>query len=118
MNLVNGNLVNGTFAATGDDFTINICGFANISKSNVILGVRAEDLALTELSAAVIQGPVFTVELTGEATLVTLKLGHQFITAKADKSHRATMGVRAGFGVTSERCYLFDGHTELRLRTE
>ena len=117
MNLVNGNLADGTFAATGDDFTINIPGFANISKSNVILGVRAEDLVLVEPRAAAIQAPVFTVELTGEATLVTLKLGHQFITAKADKSHRAAMGERAGFSVTSKRCYLFDGHTELRLRT-
>ena len=116
MNLVNGNLVAGTFQAVSDEFTITIRGFSDITKSNVILGVRAEDLALTELSAAVIQAPVFTVELTGEATLVTLKLGQQFITAKADKSHRATMGERAGFSVTSERCYLFDGETELRLR--
>ena len=102
----------------GDDFMINIPGFARISKSNLILGIRAEDLTLTEPSAAVIQAPVFTVELTGEATLVSLKLGHQFITAKADKSHRATMGERAGFSVAADRCYLFDGETELRLRMD
>ena len=116
MNLVNGDLVDGTFHATGDDFTINISGFSNITQRNVILGVRAEDLALVEPRAAAIQAPVFTVELTGEATLVTLKLGRQFITAKADKSHRATMGDRAGFWVAADRCYLFDGATELRMR--
>ena len=54
-------------------------------KDNVVLGVRAEDLALSEHSVAAITGEIFTVELTGEATLVTLKLGSQFITAKADK---------------------------------
>ncbi len=116
MNLVNGSLVAGTFQAADDAFTVNVGGFSDLTQSNVILGVRAEDLVLTTPDAAAIQGPVFTVELTGEATLVTLKLGHQFITAKADKSHRATMGERAGFNVSAERCYLFDGDTELRLR--
>jgi multiple sugar transport system ATP-binding protein len=118
MNLVNGNLVNGTFHTAGDGFRINISGFSNVTKSNVILGVRAEDLSSVEPDAAVIQGPVFTVELTGEATLVTVKLGSQFITAKADKSYRATMGDRAGFWVAADRCYLFDGATELRLRLD
>lgn len=118
MNLVSGDLVAGTFNAVGEDFAVSVPGFANLSKKNVVLGVRAEDLALIEPSAAVIQGLVFTVELTGEATLVTLKLGHKFITAKADKTHRAAMGERAGFTVSAERCYLFDGETEQRLRMD
>jgi multiple sugar transport system ATP-binding protein len=116
MNLVNGNLVNGTFEAAGDGFAIRLPGFANITQKSVVLGVRAEDLTLIAPDQAAIQGEVFTVELTGEATLVTLKLGQQFIAAKADKTHRAGMGERAGFTVAAAQCYLFDGATELRLR--
>ena len=118
MNLVNGDLVDGTFNATGERFAITISGFGNISKDNVVLGVRAEDLALSEHSVAAITGDIFTVELTGEATLVTLKLGSQFITAKADKSFRADTGARGAFVVTAAQCYLFDGATERRLRID
>jgi multiple sugar transport system ATP-binding protein len=118
MNLVTGELVNGTFEATGEGFAITLHGFANISQKNVVLGVRAEDLALVAPEQAAIQGNVFTVELTGEATLVTLKLGQQIVTAKADKTHRADMGARAGFTVAAAQCYLFDGANELRLRID
>jgi multiple sugar transport system ATP-binding protein len=118
MNLVRGELVDGTFEANGEGFAVKLDGFANVSQENVVLGVRAEDLSLVSAERAAIQGNVFTVELTGEATLVTLKLGQQFITAKADKSHRAAMGERAGFAVTAAQCYLFDGATELRIRIE
>jgi multiple sugar transport system ATP-binding protein len=118
MNLVNGDLVDGSFVAAGEGFFINLSGFANLRKKNVVLGVRAEDLAVVVPNAAAIRGDVFTVELTGEATLVTLKLGQQFITGKADKTHRAVMGERGGFMVTAARCYLFDAATEQRLRLD
>jgi multiple sugar transport system ATP-binding protein len=116
MNLVEGNLVNGTFEAVGQDFVIKLPGFASISQKDVVLGVRAEDLTLGSPSTAAIVGDVFTVELTGEATLVTLKLGHQFITAKADKTYCADIGEREGFMVAAAQCYLFDSTTQLRLQ--
>jgi multiple sugar transport system ATP-binding protein len=118
MNLVNGDLVDGSFVAAGEGFSINLSGFANLSKKNMVLGVRAEDLAVVASDTAAIRGDVFTVELTGEATLVTLKLGQQFITAKADKTHRAAMGERGGLMATAARCYLFDAATEQRLRLD
>ena len=116
MNLVHGNLVNGRFEAAGENFSVNVSGFNNLTQQNVVLGVRAEDLALVEPSGAAIQGTVFTVELTGEATLVTVKLGSQFITAKADKAVRLVMGEPVGFAATAAQCFLFDGATELRVR--
>ena len=116
MNLVNGSLVNGRFEATGENFSINVSGFKNLTQKDVVFGVRAEDLALVEQSDAAIQGDVFTVELTGESTLVTLKLGSQFITAKADKAVRLSVGERVGFAAAATQCFLFDGATELRMR--
>ena len=116
MNLVNGELVNGGFVAAGENFSVNVSGFDKLTQQNVVLGVRAEDVALVEPNDAAIQGDVFTVELTGEATLVTLKVGAQFITAKADKALRLKMGERAGFTMPASACYLFDSATEQRIR--
>ena len=59
---------------------------------------------------------VFSFELTGDATLVMLKLDDQFVTAKAGKEYRSSMGQRVGYAVGAERCYLFDGQTQDRLR--
>ena len=118
MNLLKGNLVMGRFEAQGDGYVVSIPGFGDRTQANVVLGVRAEDLALTEIERTVapIRAPVFTVELTGEATLVTLKLGTQFVTAKADKSYRAASGERCALAINADRCYLFDGSTEQRIR--
>jgi multiple sugar transport system ATP-binding protein len=118
MNLLEGHLVMGRFEVQGDDYTVSIPGFGNRTQEHVVLGVRAEDLTLMEIerNAVPIQAPVFTVELTGEATLVTLKLGTQFVTAKVDKGHRAASGARGAFTINADRCYLFDGNTEQRIR--
>jgi multiple sugar transport system ATP-binding protein len=83
-----------------------------------VLGVRAEDLTLVAVETAPFRGKVFTCELTGEAALVTLKLGQQLVTAKADKSYRAKAGESCGLSAMSSSCYLFDAATELRLRLD
>jgi hypothetical protein len=47
---------------------------------------------------------------------VTLRLADQFITAKAGKEFRAEIGAPGGFAVGADRCYLFDGQTQNRMR--
>ena len=116
MNLVKGQLQNGTFEASGDGYLVRVAGFGNLTQDKVVLGLRAEDLAVVSPDNASIHGKVFSFELLGDATTVTLKLADQFITAKAGKSFRAAMGERAGFAVKPERCYLFDGQTQNRMR--
>ena len=116
MNLVKGKLVNGTFEAQGEAYTIRIAGFGQLSQNDIVLGVRAEDMTVVAPDEAQIVGNVFSFELLGDATTVTLKLDDQFITAKSGKSFRANMGERSGFAVKTERCYLFDGKTQNRMR--
>ncbi len=120
MNLVKGKLVNGTFEAQGMAYSIRIAGFGNMSQNDIVLGVRAEDMTVVApdmaSGQAQITGNVFSFELLGDATTVTLKLDDQFITAKSGKNFRASMGEHAGFAVTSSRCYLFDGKTQNRMR--
>jgi multiple sugar transport system ATP-binding protein len=112
MNLVQGRLVQGVFEAEG----VRLPGFGSHTQDKVVLGVRAEDLVIVASDAAHIRGEVFSFELTGDATLATLKPGGQFVTAKAGKDYRASIGEQLGFMADSARCYVFDGLTQDRLR--
>ena len=120
MNLVRGSLVAGVFESCGEGYHVRVTGFGHLTQSDVVLGVRAEDLTVLPADAAAdaaqVSGTVFSFELLGDATTVTLKLADQFMTAKAGKSFRAAMGEQAGFAVTAARCYLFDAQTQARMR--
>ena len=116
MNLVKGRLLNGTFEAQGEAYKIRVSGFGHLTQDNIVLGIRAEDMTVVAPDDAQITGNVFSFELLGDATTVTLKLDDQFITAKSGKSFRANMGERSGFAVKKEKCYFFDGLTQYRMR--
>jgi multiple sugar transport system ATP-binding protein len=112
MNLIAGALTNGVFEAPGT----RIAGFGNHTQAKVVLGVRAEDLEVAEPQDASIQASVFSFELTGDSTLIMVKVGEEFVTAKAGKTFRASMGQAVGFNADPAKCYLFDGQTQNRLR--
>ena len=116
MNLVKGSLQSGVFESRGEGYQVRVAGFGSQTQDNVVLGLRAEDITVVSPDNAQISGSVFSFELLGDATTVTLKLADQFITAKAGKEFRAAMGQRAGFAIKVERCYLFDGQTQNRMR--
>jgi multiple sugar transport system ATP-binding protein len=120
MNLIEGALCDGVFTAPG----VRIAGFAAMTQGQVVLGVRAEDLLLPasvggDANAAVdahVKGEVFSWELTGDATLITLQCGAHRITAKAGKAVRASVGQAMCFVAEAARCFLFDATTQARLR--
>ena len=112
MNLVPGSVEGGIFSASG----IRIPGFAALSQSNVVLGLRAEDLSASSDAGAPIAGDVFSFELTGDATLVTLQLGDCRVIAKADKDHHVGIGQRQALRADASRCFLFDATTQTRIR--
>ena len=114
MNLISGELRNGVFEAPG----VHIAGFGSANHAQAVLGVRAEDMAVVAPELAQIRAEVFSFELTGDSTLVMVRLGDQVVTARADKHHRAHIGDACGFAVTADRCYLFDGQTQNRLRLQ
>ena len=112
MNLVPGSLHGGVFSAPG----VRIHGFTAGDAAHVVLGVRPEDLGVVAAddTAATVAAEVFAFELTGDATLVTVKHGDMLITAKAGKDYRSVMGVRVGLHAPAERCHLFDAATQAR----
>ena len=121
MNLLAGSLQDGVFSAPGT----RIAGFGQRTQADVVLGVRAEDLALVDATkasgdavaagASSIAGELFSFELTGDATLFTLQAGTQRVTAKAEKHRRAAMGQAMAFTVPASRCHLFDAASTRRL---
>jgi multiple sugar transport system ATP-binding protein len=113
MNLIKGRLQNGIFEAEG----VRVPGFGDQTQADVVLGVRAEDLTIsTSPDNAHMHDAVFSFELTGDATLATIRPGGQHITAKGNKDFRSQMGNTLGFQADAQRCYLFDTHTQNRLR--
>ena len=113
MNLIEGELQRGVFLAQG----VRLPGFGQLTQLRVVLGVRAEDLSVASVAAgAAVQGEVFSFELTGDATLATLRAGAGLVVARADKTFRASMGSRLGLDVAAARCFLFDASTQQRIR--
>ena len=114
MNLIAGALRDGVFEAPG----VSVPGFGTQSRPDVVLGVRAEDMAVTAPEQAQIRAEVFSFELTGDSTLVMVRIGEQVVTARAAKDYRARIGEPAGFAVSAQQCHIFDGQTQNRLRLE
>ncbi len=112
MNLIHGSVTAGVFEAAGT----RIPGFGNLTQARIVLGIRAEDLGVVAPGAGQIDADVFSFELTGDATQVMVKVGDEFVTAKAGKSYRTRMGEPVGLSTDAARCYLFDGQTQNRLR--
>ena len=114
MNLIAGALRDGVFEAPG----VSVPGFGTQSRPDVVLGVRAEDMTVTAPEQAQIRAEVFSFELTGDSTLVMVRIGEQVVTARAAKDYRARIGEPAGFAVSAHQCHIFDGQTQNRLRLE
>ena len=115
MNLIAGQLKNGVFEAPG----VRIPGFGNLTQPSLVLGVRAEDLkVMDDPTTGHIQAPVFSFELTGDATLAMVRMGEQFITAKSTKEWSAEIDAPLGFCANAKNCYLFDSQTQKRLHLD
>jgi len=110
MNLMEGDLKAGTF--TGKNVTI-----AGLSGPDgpVTLGFRAEDAALSEGGTAEISAPLYTIELLGDATMLTARAGGALVSVKAHKDVRAEIGDQISFSVPTTICHLFDRETGARL---
>lgn len=109
MNLIQGTIANGTFA------TINtkISGF-KATDQDVTLGFRAEDARVVE-SGGHITAPIYTLELLGDATMVTVRIGSAFVSVRADKNYRASIDDTVSIEVPADICHLFDGKTGARI---
>jgi multiple sugar transport system ATP-binding protein len=109
MNLMDGQIAGGTFRAPN----VEIVGLS-APDGPVTLGFRAED-ATVGAGAGQINAPIYTMELLGEATMVSVRIGGQLISCKADKSYRGQIGEAIAINIPAKICHLFDGATGARL---
>ena len=113
MNLVAGRLEGGTFRADG----IEVAGLRGARDGPVTLGFRAEDASVAP-EGGEIRAPIYSVELLGDASLISWRLGGELVSVKAPKTLRLEIGESAGARVPAAACHLFDAETGVRLRPQ
>lgn len=110
MNLIKGSIEGGVFTAAG----IRIEGLTSAVKGPVTLGFRAEDASLAEANGQ-IEAPIYTVELLGEATMLSMRVAGELVSIKVGKDYRAEIGEMARVAIPAAACHLFDHSTGARI---
>jgi multiple sugar transport system ATP-binding protein len=110
MNLVKGVIADGVFSA-GE---MSITGFDNYEDAPVTLGFRAED-ANVDAAAATNCLTVYSLELLGDSTMVTAKLGDGLVSIKASKDYRTKIGDQFKVTIDAATCHLFHAETGERM---
>ena len=108
MNLIEGEMTGGTFAAE----STQVAGMSG--DGAVTLGFRAEDAEIVEGGGQIV-APIFSFELLGEATMVTVRIGGNLVSVKASKDFQAEIGQEVHIRIKSEICHLFDTKTGARI---
>ncbi len=110
MNLVSGSIENGVFTSDG----IRIEGLPHRASGAVTLGFRAEDANLAEANGQ-IEAPIYTVELLGEATMLSMRVAGELVSIKVGKDYRAEIGELARIAIPASACHIFDQSTGARI---
>jgi multiple sugar transport system ATP-binding protein len=110
MNLMEGRIAGGVFEGEH----VRIAGLT-APDGPVTLGFRAEDAAVA--ARGEIGAPVYTMELLGDSTMVTVRAGGALVAVKAPKDYRAEIGEGVSITVPAAACHLFDAKTGDRLHT-
>ncbi len=111
MNLLSGHISGGVFDAEN----VKIKVLDTEVDGAVVLGFRAEDAAICDPLEAQISAPIYTLELLGDATMVTVKVGGALVSIKAAKGFRASIGTVVNACVPLDLCHLFDAVSGERL---
>jgi multiple sugar transport system ATP-binding protein len=111
MNLIDGDLTDGVFEADG----VRIEGLPAATRGPVTLGYRAEDAAVAG-EGGQIAAPIYSIELLGDATMVTVRVaGGALVAVRAPKDFRAAIGDAVRFAIDPSICHLFDRETGTRI---
>jgi len=110
MNLLDGEIKGGVFETE----SVRIPGL-KANDGPVTLGFRAEDASVAETGKGQINAPAYTMELLGDATMISVRSRGQLVAVKAAKDYRAEIGEDVSMTVPAEICHLFDAQTGERL---
>ncbi|WP_374624046.1 ABC transporter ATP-binding protein [Devosia sp.] len=110
MNLVNGEIADGVFR--GENLAVE--GLTRDARGPVTLGFRAEDATVVGDGGEAV-APIYTVELLGEATMISMRVGGDLVSIKTGKDYRAEIGDVARVRIPAAACHLFDRASGTRL---
>ena len=109
MNLMDGTLRDGVFEGE----KVRISGLSG-PDSKLTLGFRAEDASVSD-GEGEITAPIYTIELLGDATMLTVRAGGQMVSVKAAKDYRAEIGDVVSIRISPTVCHLFEEGSGARI---
>lgn len=109
MNLIAGQITQGRFTAEG----MQVPGLV-AADGPVTLGFRAEDASVVQ-EGGHITAPVYAMELLGDATLVSVRIGDALVAVRAAKDFRIEIGAPLHIQVPLTAVHLFDKTSGARL---
>jgi multiple sugar transport system ATP-binding protein len=112
MNIVHGSLEGRNFATNGARIGTPVGG--RVDKA--ILGVRPEDCSVVTPAKGTLRGVIYTTELIGDHTLVTVDHGKDKLIVKAPKDFSGNQGDAIGVALKREHLYIFDATSGQRIR--
>lgn len=110
MNLLNGDLHLGVFRSEN----VIIEGLRTDVSGDVTLGFRAEDAIIVNEKGN-LSAPAYSMELLGEATMVTMRAGGALVSVKAQKDYRTEIGQTVHARIPAAICHLFSYQSGQRL---
>jgi len=111
MNLVQGELRDGIFTAEN----VRVEGLTRNQSGAITLGFRAEDAGIIE-DRGQINASVYSMELLGDATMITMRAGGSLVAIKMGKEYRAQIGQSIAARINAEQCHLFDATSGQKLQ--
>jgi multiple sugar transport system ATP-binding protein len=106
MNLIDGTIAGGVFEAPHT----RVEGLPSGLSGPITLGFRAEDAAIVQGNGQV-AAPVYAIELLGEASMISYRIGDSLVSIKAPKEYRAEIDDVVHAAVPASICHLFDKST-------
>ena len=114
MNFLSGEVSNGAFAGQG--LSVPEVGNGRGLK-NAILGIRPEDVSVVDAprdAHATVR--IYSVELTGESTLIAARIGRDLMIVRTDKDFAGAIDSEIHLRFNPAKTFLFDAESEQRVR--
>ena len=81
-----------------------------------MLGVRPEDMAVVESpTEASMKTPIYSVELTGESTLLTVRVADNLVTLRTNNDFDGNIDDEVLIKINAEKIFLFDEESKQRV---
>ncbi|MEX0695983.1 MAG: ABC transporter ATP-binding protein [Dongiaceae bacterium] len=111
MNFIEGGIEDGRFRS--HDIDLSVSGEARAGKAT--LGFRPEDATVVAPGEGLFDGRVYTAELTGEQTLVTVQVGEAMMAIKMPKDYDVDFDTTVGVRFPFDQGFLFDTESGERI---